>query len=147
MSLYFAYGSNMGRDQMHKRCPDHCRIGLGILKGYRWIITGRGYASVVRSVHDVVHGVVYEISDTDEKSLDHYEGVSSGSYRKERLSIDMSGTVVECLVYVDPREDEGLPGKEYIDRINRGITDAGLSTDYVERCIRPFLKDERPRSL
>jgi gamma-glutamylcyclotransferase (GGCT)/AIG2-like uncharacterized protein YtfP len=77
MMLYFAYGSNMWREQMIKRCPDHRYIGNGIFQGYRWIISERGYAYIIKSESDEVHGVVYEISDTDEKRLDRYEGVGT----------------------------------------------------------------------
>ena len=138
MNPYFAYGSNMLRAQMRDRCPDHRFIGCGVLKGYRWIISARGYANIIRSPLDAVHGVVYEISGPDERKLDQYEGVSGGSYQKQRLSVEIDGLPITCLVYVDPTKDEGLPSNEYIDRINRGIADAGLPSKYVENCIRPL---------
>jgi hypothetical protein len=35
--LYFAYGSNLWREQMTSRCPEHREVGTGCLKGWRWI--------------------------------------------------------------------------------------------------------------
>jgi len=32
---------------------------------------------------------LHEISESDEKSLDHYEGVQSGSYRKEMFMVEV----------------------------------------------------------
>ncbi|MGZ3567721.1 MAG: gamma-glutamylcyclotransferase family protein [Thermodesulfobacteriota bacterium] len=139
MKLYFAYGSNLWRKQMKDRCPEHRLIGNGILKGYRWIITTRGYANIVKSVSDEVHGVVCEISGSDEKSLDRYEGVQSGSYRKEMLKIEMGNESKECLVYVDPVEEEGKPKEEYVGRINKGISDSRLPPEYIDRYIRKFI--------
>jgi gamma-glutamylcyclotransferase (GGCT)/AIG2-like uncharacterized protein YtfP len=124
---------------MKDRCPEHRLVGNGILKGYRWIITTRGYANIVKSVSDEVRGVVYEISESDEKSLDRYEGVQSGSYRKEMLKIEMGNESKECLVYVDPVEEEGKPKEEYVGRINKGISDSRLPPEYIDRYIRKFI--------
>jgi gamma-glutamylcyclotransferase (GGCT)/AIG2-like uncharacterized protein YtfP len=139
MNLYFAYGSNMWRQQMKKRCPDHQYVGGGSLNDYRWIISSRGYANIVISPREVVYGVVYRISGSDEKKLDSYEGVHSGSYRKEHLSVEINGIPTDCLIYVDPTEGEGSPIDEYIDRINKGIVDADLPAVYVEGVIRKFV--------
>lgn len=139
MNLYFAYGSNIWAEQMDDRCPNHRLVGVGVLKGYRWIISSRGYANIVESSSDVVLGVVYEISDSDEMNLDRYEGVGSGSYRKELLHVEVDGSHRTCLVYIDPIEEEGLPKAEYIRRINSGIKDAKLPPEYVENCIRKFV--------
>lgn len=136
---YFAYGSNLWRKQMEDRCPEHRLVGNGVLKDYRWIISTRGYANIVKSTSDEVHGIVYEISESDENNLDRCEGVQSGDYRKEMLMIEMSGEKKECLVYVDPVQKEGSPKKEYIDRINKGISDAKLPPEYVDRYIRKFI--------
>lgn len=137
--FYFAYGSNLWRKQMQDRCPEHRLIGNGILKGYRWIISTRGYANIVRSTLDEVQGIVYEISESDENNLDRYEGIQTGDYRKEMLMIEMRGEKKECLVYVDPVQKEGKPKQEYIDRINKGISDARLPSEYVDRYIRKFI--------
>ena len=45
---YFAYGSNMMREQMFCRCPGVTPGKITALYGYRFIINARGYASIVR---------------------------------------------------------------------------------------------------
>jgi len=40
--LYFAYGSNMDKDQMANRCPESNFAGTALLKDYRFIINRRG---------------------------------------------------------------------------------------------------------
>lgn len=133
MKTYFAYGSNLWREQMQARCPGHRFLGSGILMGYRVIITTRGYASVVRSQSDLVFGSVYAISESDEESLDLCEGVRDGLYRKEMIEVETERGPMRCLVYVDPVEEEGAPRQEYIERIRRGIADARLPSFYVDR--------------
>lgn len=75
MKKYFAYGSNLSFKQMGERCPKHKKVGKGVLEGYKWFISSRGYANVIKSPGDIVHGFVYEISKDDERTLDRCEGV------------------------------------------------------------------------
>jgi len=138
---YFAYGSNLWRKQMVKRCPEHREISIGRLEGWRWIITVNGYASIVLSEDDYVLGKVYQLSNADVSSLDRSEGVAQGCYCKEIISVEVDGGELKCLVYVDPVMMEGKPKNEYIDRINMGIMDAGLPNEYVSRYLRPFVPE------
>lgn len=133
MKPYFAYGSNLWLEQMRARCPEHRVVGAGMLIGYRWIITARGYASVVRSVSDLVFGMVYALSESDEERLDGCEGVEDGCYRKELLVVETERGKLRCLVYVDPVQQEGTAEQEYIERIRNGLRDARLPSSYVER--------------
>jgi gamma-glutamylcyclotransferase (GGCT)/AIG2-like uncharacterized protein YtfP len=141
MKLYFAYGSNMWNAQMKSRCPNSRKVGVARLLGYRWIISTRGYANIVQSDKDEVEGVVFEISLSDEKSLDRYEGVSSGSYLKMNLPVIIGDAQKIMLIYIDPVTTEGAPKKEYIQRINSGLEDAKLSESYVARAVRNFIPD------
>jgi gamma-glutamylcyclotransferase len=137
--LYFAYGSNLWRQQMISRCPNHREIAAGLLRGWRWIITTRGYAGIVESEGDYVLGTVYELSEADLQNLDLFEGVAQGNYRKEMITVDVDGRDLNCLVYIDPVTVEGNPKVEYIARINNGIRDAGFPDAYVTRYLRPFV--------
>ena len=124
---------------MKQRCPQSKKLGTAHLPGYRWIISARGYANVVKSKDDKVEGVLYLISVSDENSLDKDEGVASGAYRKATLRVAGSQGEEEALVYVDPVTEEGVPKKEYIRRINSGLADAKLSPEYVSRYVRKFI--------
>ncbi len=139
--LYFAYGSNLWRRQMTARCPEHRDAGTGKLKGWRWIITARGYASIVVSDEDYVLGTIYELSSSDERNLDRFEGVAQGSYLKVIMPVDVEGRSLGCLVYIDPVTEEGKPKEEYVSRINNGIRDAGFPADYITCYLRPFVPE------
>lgn len=139
--FYFAYGSNLWREQMRQRCPDCTILGTGRLAGYRWLITSRGYASIVRSADDSVFGTVYRLSEADERSLDRYEGVAEGSYCKQLVTVELQGGRLTCLTYIDPVETPGIPKEEYIQRINNGIADAELPEEYLARSVRLFVPE------
>ena len=146
--LHFAYGSNLSFAQMDSRCPENTRMEIGILHGYRWIISSRGYANVVKSDSDYVMGRIYKINKRDETNLDEKEGFNSipSCYDKETLPIITDGISCNCFVYVDPVIQEGHPKNEYIDRINLGLTDSEFPTAYVEKYIRskiPLIKKSR----
>ena len=139
MRFYFAYGSNLWLAQMNSRCPGHSKIGRGVLPGYRWIINTHGYATVVAADNELVHGVVYTLSATDEQNLDAYEEVASGLYQKCDCKVQLADREVDCLVYIDPVTSEGSPDAAYITRINYGLRDAKLPEVYVEQTIRRFV--------
>ena len=127
---------------MKQRCPESRKIGRATLHGYRWIITTRGYASVVECKEESVEGVIYQLSESDEAELDRFEGVANGSYRKAELSVRIDSSEIIALVYIDPITEEGNPRHEYIARINSGLTDAGLPESYVSGTIRRFIPEK-----
>ena len=136
---------------MARRCPENKFVGLGILRGWRWIIDVRRYANVIRSSEDVVYGLAYEISPSDEARLDEAEGVP-WDYNKEMMKIELQVAVsgkkslVQALVYADEkRVEEGAPWEEYIHRINMGINDAvarGMPEWYIDKYIRKYVPAE-----
>ena len=136
---------------MTRRCPESKLVGLGILRGWKWIINTRRYANIIQSSEDLVYGLVYEISPSDEASLDRAEGVPR-AYTKETMEVELQPAVsgekslVQCLVYIDrKRVEEGEPWEEYIHRMNMGINDAaarGLPKWYIDKYMRRFIPTE-----
>jgi gamma-glutamylcyclotransferase len=135
-TIYFGYGSNLWLEQMHRQCPESKFIGLGLPRGYRWIINERGCANVIvsSSPEDPVYGIMYALHGQDESRLDRNEGVLRGA--EER-------TIVRSLVYINEnRITPSKPKEEYADRINCGIRDAvehGMPRAYVDKYLRPFI--------
>ncbi|KXN91490.1 Gamma-glutamylcyclotransferase [Leucoagaricus sp. SymC.cos] len=147
--LYLGYGSNMWIEQMVRRCPQSKCLGIGFLLDWKWFICERGYANIIESKGDKVYGLVYEVSESDEKNLDHYENVPT-SYVKKILTVIFLGktdsiisSAKEMLVYVDvERVHYGPPKTEYIYRMNMAIADAikeGVPEEYVQKTLRPFI--------
>ena len=136
---------------MNRRCPENRFVGLGILRGWKWIIITPGYANIVRSPEDLVYGFVYELSPSDEEKLDGFEGVPR-YYTKHIMEIELQSendkekSVEQALVYIDMEiTEEGEPREEYIHRINKGVNDAvprGLPEWYIDKYIRRFIPAE-----
>ena len=56
MTLYFAYGANMERAAMAKRCPGAQPLGPALLRGWRYVIA-QGYGSVAPASGHVASSV------------------------------------------------------------------------------------------
>lgn len=131
--LYFAYGSNMDTGQMAHRCPGARKVSIALLNGYRFIINSRGVASVVPDKEHIVKGVVWEISPKDVESLDLYEGIASGLYRKVYMQVVLWETIESELALVYIAKDE-VPGKSregYLDSIISAAKGHGLDEEYI----------------
>lgn len=129
---YFAYGSNMDVQQMAVRCPDAVVVGTACLPGHRFLINTHGVATVVPSQGEAVHGVLWEISKADEASLDHYEGVGTGFYRKviTRVLFD-GGNAADALIYVARDEKPGRARLGYLERVVAAAEQHRLTQDHI----------------
>ena len=129
---YFAYGSNMDVNQMAVRCPDAVVLSLASLAAHSFLINTRGVATVIPTPNQVVRGVLWETSPTDEASLDRYEGVASGFYRKGIARVRVNdGTDKDALIYLasDARPGQARPG--YMERILVAAEHCHLPETYI----------------
>ena len=142
--LYFAYGSNMDDSQMNVRCRDHEMVGPARFDGHRFRINSRGVATVVPDPGAVVHGLVWSISGSDEASLDVYEGVAKGLYRKGQVRVVLAdGEVAEALVYIASDSTAGGSWGEYLNRIIKAAKRHGLPPAYIKELERRKKKRKR----
>lgn len=121
--LYFAYGSNMNRDQMAVRCPGAVPIGAGTLPGYR--LVERMYADIDPDPDTEVWGVLWSITPTHLHALDRYEGYPR-FYTRHRVRIrtgnhHLRPAIVYEMTEAAKRERNGLPFSDHY----RGICSAG----------------------
>lgn len=133
-TLYFAYGSNMDREQMSRRCPGADYVGAASLPGYRFIINGRGYATVRTASASEVPGILWRLQPLDEAALDHYEGYPGGFYDKAYRTVsDAAGTSTQALVYIDHRNHTlGAPQEGYLERILASAEAHALPSSHIE---------------
>ena len=78
---YIAYGSNLSVGQMAYRCPDAKVIGTAVIKDYALLF--KGCATIEQRKGKKVPVLIWEISPSDEKSLDRYEGYPNFYYKKD----------------------------------------------------------------
>ena len=128
--LYFAYGSNMDPVQMESRCPDARALGRAHLAEWEVRIYGRGFATVINAPGSVTWGVLWDVPPSDVRSLDRYEGVADGLYRREMLTVQGPEDTYVALIYIAEFDDDGVPRHGYLGRILDGARAFGLPEDY-----------------
>lgn len=153
--IYFGYASNLSPVTMKQRCPGALFVGLGVLKGWKWIINETGYANIIPgSEDDEVYGSLCFLPRRDEIALDESEGVP-WLYEKMNLKVrrllspeeekEYGGVIpeVEALCYVDvQRLTEGKIEKEYVVWVKKAIEDGnkcGMPLSYAEKYINKYL--------
>jgi cation transport regulator ChaC len=117
MTLYFAYGSNLSRAGMQRRCPDAHAAGTAVLDNYRFIVGIDGWGSVVPSPGHRVHGVLWRISPRDRAALHAYELLDKGLYAVRTLPVRRGARRVAAMTYVLRRQTPGRPKPGYVEMI------------------------------
>ena len=138
MALYAAYGSNMDPAQMAERCPHSPRAGTGWLDGWRLTFGGEAIgwegalATVVEEEGAAVFVVLYEVSDSDEEALDHWDGATLGYYSKVRVRVATLDGDVLAWLYVLNDYEGGLPSARYLGIMADAAEAAGAPESYVK---------------
>lgn len=132
MPLYFAYGSNMDRVEMARRCPGSKPAGVGRLMRHRFFIFDEGYASVIRDPHRTVWGLVWDLALADVAALDRYESLSTGLYTKVVQPIVTEKGPRRAVVYVARSVKPGAPKPGYMEGVIEAAVEAGLPQDYIQ---------------
>ncbi|GIS78430.1 MAG: gamma-glutamylcyclotransferase [Candidatus Pelagibacterales bacterium] len=129
--LYFAFGSNLNRKQMKRRCKDSKYIGCFTLKNYKLVFRneyyGGGVADVERKKNSNVLGAIYKISKSDEKVLDVYEDFPTMYIKKY---FKLFGKKV-MFYYMPKKTKYNPPAKIYLNKIIQGYKDCGYKNSYI----------------
>ena len=115
---YIAYGSNLNIPQMRMRCPGARIIGTSVIEDYQLLFKGSktgSYLTIEPMEGSEVPVVIWEVTETDEKALDRYEGYPNFYYKKE-MTLDIKGIRPgkvrrrDAFVYIMHEERElGIP--------------------------------------
>jgi gamma-glutamylcyclotransferase len=130
---YFAYASNLNREQMSERCPDAKPRFTATLPNFKLIFTGwsrkwrGGVASIKPLRGEKVMGAVYEISERDLRFLDRDEGYPNIYNRREVVVFPEDGEAVKAVTYIKVEQsEETKPSLEYVTGIQQGYKDWGI---------------------
>lgn len=135
---YFAYASNMNREQFQQRAgavgeEKNARLDNYALNFDKVARGGSGTANVVPTEGQVVHGVLYRVSEQQLKALDRYEGVPEHYRRSQATVMDADGNKINAQLYLARKVRKGLkPDRYYLQRIITGAEEHGLPADYIE---------------
>ena len=140
MKLYVAYGSNLNKRQMKKRCPKSSPVTTGILKDWTLIYRGESsgtYATIQKQTGAFVPVALWEIHPEDEKALDEYEAYPS-LYGKYDITVTLEdGSETTGMVYIMTEDAvPGQPSEEYIQAIREGYADYQLDLSVFETSLK-----------
>jgi hypothetical protein len=140
--LYFAYGSNLNREAMALRCPAAKPLGPLTLRDSRLVF--RGVADCIYEEGSECPGAVWKLTPACEASLDRYEGVSGGFYRKEYVTITGVEGEDQMLLYVMNSTGIFPPSEGYYQTIRQGYRDFGLPLKQLRDAVKAAWDDKAP---
>lgn len=135
--LMFAYGANIGTEDMEFRCPTATPLMPARLDG--WRLSFKGCATVEVAEDWSTHGNLWLIKEKDEAVLDAFEGVHGGFYHKHLLPVTAeNGHTVTALVYImtERIRSESLPAYHYFDNVQRGYVEWGLPLEALDNAFQ-----------
>lgn len=147
---YIAYGSNLNIPQMRMRCPGARIIGTSVIEDYQLLFKGSktgSYLTIEPMEGAEVPVVIWEVTETDEKALDRYEGYPNFYYKKE-MTLDIKGIRTgkvrrrDAFIYIMHEERElGIPSWYYVNTCLDGYRAFGFDEKYLFDAIRISRRD------
>ena len=132
---YVAYGSNLNIIQMAHRCPTAEIAGNGYIEDWQLAFRGSktgAYLTIEPYDGGIVPVAVWEVTENDERALDHYEGFPRFYYKEEmKLPVKgiRTGKVRERTVFVYIMQEDrpyGLPSDHYVNVCRQGYDAFGF---------------------
>jgi gamma-glutamylcyclotransferase (GGCT)/AIG2-like uncharacterized protein YtfP len=78
-----------------------------------------------------VYVALYDLTPSDEESLDKWEGVDIGLFRKLRVRVQSLAGAVTAWIYVLDAYEGGLPSARYLGMLADAAELGGAPDDYV----------------
>ena len=124
MVYYFAYGSNLHRLQMKRRCPNCRFVKKIILHNYSLTFRSKyGAADIEKKIGTKVYGAMYLISKVAERKLDVYEEYPT-LYKKMFFKHNNK----KVMTYIMAKKTKLTPPTaSYLNLIKQGYKDCKLN--------------------
>ena len=138
---YYGYGSNISLKYLREYCPTAKFVMKAVLPNFhvefrRYSENLKGGISTIMEVPgEMVHGVIYEVSDEEITDLDVLENVPEGIYKRETFLIygeDGSWHGADLYRVVTP-EGPFLPSKRYVGYMLEGMREHDIDPGYVKK--------------
>ena len=128
-TFYWAYGSNLNKEQMKRRCPRSLPLGKLYVDGGELVF--RNVADVRALDGGMVPGGLWYCPPEDIRALDRYAGVDGGFYSRRWMVADHRGETIDILWYKMNSKGIYPPGEFYFNAILQGYKDFGLDTELL----------------
>jgi len=138
----FCYGSNMSSKRILDRCSTATFKEVVKVEGYKFSFnkkstdgSGKGNMTLSKSKTDFVLGVVFEIEESQRKTLEDAEGLGNG-YEEIKLDLtNEAGKKLECIAYVATEakfiDNKLVPYDWYKEHCLIGAREFNLPDSYV----------------
>ncbi len=134
---YFAYGSNLNKEQMMSRCPYAIPVARVKLYGYQ--LTFNRVADIVEEEQAITWGAIYTVFPEDLKNLDRYEGYPKLYDKIPVVVEDDKGHSYQAFAYVLTIKGLNEPSDGYYHIIKEGYRDWRIP----QKPLREALKQSR----
>lgn len=125
--------------RLRERTPSAQPIGIGFVREYQlrwhkksWDGSGKCDVFFTGDPDHQVHGVLFEISESEKERLDRVEGLHHGYEEKMVEVITTSGTVLAVTYYATVIDGEVRPYEWYKRYVVEGAIEYGLPDSYVQ---------------
>ena len=139
--FYFAYGSNLLKKQIKRRCPSSITLCKASKENARLCFPVRskmrenmGVASIKFEKGSTVEGIIYQLTPEDLENLDKYEG-NGKRYRRKKIFVrlnDRSKKLVWSYLALSDSPNEFRPSDNYLGLIIKGAKEHNLTKGYIE---------------
>lgn len=127
---YFAYGMNTNLAQMAQRCPGARSLGAAQALNHQFEF--KTFATVVPTVGSHCDGVLWDITDFCEKSLDQLEGYPV-FYNKKSILVKHNGSIIRAMTYLMyPEEQLAYPSDSYVSLLEEGYRAHGIDLEQID---------------
>lgn len=132
--IYFAYGSNLKKEQMSERDVVIYKTYKGFIKNYKLefnkkSIDGSSKANITKSNGEIVWGICYVLDAAGFENLKKYE---KGYEELEVTAYDENQEILfTAKTFISNKICDKLPTKEYLEKIIIGAEQHELPKDYI----------------
>lgn len=142
--IYFSYGSNMSSRRLLARISTADRVGVAELFAHELRFhkvsdidgSAKCDACYTGDPLHVVHGVLFDISESARVLLDTFEGVGCG-YMVKAVRVRLAGTTLDAFTYVATSIDAELrPFHWYKEHVLQGAREHCLPQAYIHKLER-----------
>ncbi len=134
--IYFAYGSNLKKEQMNERDVVIYKSHKGFIKNYKLefnkkSIDGSSKANITKSEGEIVWGICFEL---DKEGFENLRKFEKGYDEQEVTVYDENQEILfTAKTFLSNKICDKLPTKVYLDKIIEGAKQQKLPEDYIKK--------------
>lgn len=114
---------------MASRCPGAVSLGHAVLYGHEFRFSR--HADIIENPNFVTHGVLWEITNECELSLDALEGFPD-YYLKKMVNVFYNGKPVECMTYYMTNDyPDEFPSDGYLEMLMEGYKEHDVDNTQI----------------